>query len=126
MATARAYALPDVSRSATVRSKPPSSYGLLESRRIALCLPSLEAGGAERVMLSLARGFADRGFLVDLVPVKAHGTYLREVPPGVRSPVLVITSSLGPDATSARNIPRPWVAATKKLPCQNSSSAVCP
>src|SRR5207249_2366356 len=56
MATARAYALPDVSRTAPVRPKQPSSHCPdLESPRIALCLPSLEAGGAERVMLSLAR-----------------------------------------------------------------------
>src|SRR2546428_9696850 len=53
-------------------------------RHVALFLPSLEAGGAERVMLNLALGFADRGLAVDLVLVRAEGTYLAEVPPHVR------------------------------------------
>jgi len=50
----------------------------------ALFLPSLRGGGAERVMLNLARGFAERGLHVDLVLAKAEGPYLPEVPPAVR------------------------------------------
>jgi glycosyltransferase involved in cell wall biosynthesis len=46
-------------------------------------LPSMGGGGAERVMLHLARGFVDRGFDVDLVLSKAVGPYLAEIPPGV-------------------------------------------
>lgn len=52
--------------------------------RLALFLPSLAGGGAERVMVNLARGFAERGFLVDLVLCKAEGPYLAQVPPEVR------------------------------------------
>lgn len=52
--------------------------------RVSLFLPSLRGGGAERVMVNLARGFVDRGLDVDLVLVKAEGPYLAEVPPGVR------------------------------------------
>ncbi len=57
-----------------------------EGRRegIALFLPSLRGGGAERVMLNLAQGFVKRGFHVDLVLAKAEGAYLSEVPPEVR------------------------------------------
>lgn len=53
------------------------------SERIALFSASLRGGGAERVMLNLARGFADRGFTVDLVLAQAEGPYLNEVPSGV-------------------------------------------
>lgn len=51
---------------------------------VALFLPSLRGGGAERVMVNLARGFAERGLKVDLVLAKAEGPYLSEVPPTVR------------------------------------------
>ena len=46
------------------------------SKKITLFLPSLSGGGAERIMVYLANGFADRGFTVDLVLVKAKGPYL--------------------------------------------------
>jgi glycosyltransferase involved in cell wall biosynthesis len=46
---------------------------------IAIFLPSLGGGGAERVMVTLANAFADRGFLVDLVLVQATGPYLLDV-----------------------------------------------
>jgi glycosyltransferase involved in cell wall biosynthesis len=54
------------------------------NKKIALFLPSLEGGGAERVMVNLARGFAAKGRKVDLVLVKAKGTYLDLVPENVR------------------------------------------
>lgn len=47
--------------------------------RLALFLPSLRGGGAERMMLNLAEGFAQRGFCVDLVLAKADGSYLKNV-----------------------------------------------
>jgi glycosyltransferase involved in cell wall biosynthesis len=52
--------------------------------RIALFLPSLRGGGAERVMVTLANGFADRGFDVDLVLAQAEGPYVSEVNQAVR------------------------------------------
>jgi glycosyltransferase involved in cell wall biosynthesis len=52
--------------------------------RIALYLPSLRGGGAERIMLVLAKAFASRGLVVDLVLVEATGKYLSEVSPDVR------------------------------------------
>ena len=52
--------------------------------RVSLFVPSLRGGGAERAMLALAAGFADRGAQVDLVVVRAEGEFLSEVPEGVR------------------------------------------
>jgi glycosyltransferase involved in cell wall biosynthesis len=52
--------------------------------KVALFLPSLRGGGAERVTLALANGFAGRGFDVDLVLASAVGPYLTEVNKGVR------------------------------------------
>lgn len=56
----------------------------LKEFKIALFIPSLRGGGAERVMLNLARGFAERGYKVDLVLAKAEGPYLSQVPDNVR------------------------------------------
>lgn len=53
-------------------------------RHIAIFLPSLRGGGAERVMVTLANGFAKRGHRVDLVLVQAEGPYLPEVCSAVR------------------------------------------
>jgi len=52
--------------------------------KLALFVPSLRGGGAERVMVNLARGFADRGLKVDLVLAKGEGLYLSQVPDKVR------------------------------------------
>ena len=48
---------------------------------IAIYIPSLRGGGAERAMVTLANAFASRGFLVDLVLVHASGPYLSKVSP---------------------------------------------
>lgn len=51
---------------------------------IALYIPSLRGGGAERVMVILANGLADRGYKVDLVVAQAAGPYRSEVSAAVR------------------------------------------
>jgi glycosyltransferase involved in cell wall biosynthesis len=51
---------------------------------LAIFLMDLDGGGAERVMLNIARGFAEQGFRVDLILVKAEGPYLSQLPPKVR------------------------------------------
>lgn len=51
---------------------------------IALFVPSLEGGGAERVMATLARAFAERGRRVDLVLGVPTGPHLDQVPVTVR------------------------------------------
>lgn len=51
---------------------------------IALYLPSLQGGGAERVMIMLANNFSGRGYRVDLVLAEAKGAFLSEVAEGIR------------------------------------------
>ncbi|MXP44399.1 glycosyltransferase [Allopontixanthobacter sediminis] len=48
-------------------------------RRLSIFLPSLEGGGAEQVMTSLANGFAERGVDVTLCLARASGPYLSEL-----------------------------------------------
>ncbi|MGB5324269.1 MAG: glycosyltransferase [Pseudomonadales bacterium] len=52
--------------------------------RLAMFLPDLSGGGAERVMVNLAIAFCERGIGVDLVLLKAEGAYLKELPSGAR------------------------------------------
>ena len=49
---------------------------------LALFLPSLAGGGAERIMLNLARGMAEAGVRVELVVGSASGPYRDQVPAG--------------------------------------------
>ena len=51
---------------------------------IAFFLVSLDGGGAEKVMLSLAGGFAEQGFKVDIVVAILKGEYLSLISPKVR------------------------------------------
>src|SRR5262245_21434171 len=51
---------------------------------IAIFLPNLAGGGAERVMLNLAAGVQERGFRVDLVVAGGGGLFASQVPAGVR------------------------------------------
>ncbi len=67
--------------------------------KLAFFLQDLAGGGAERVMLTLAGGFADRGDDVDLVLVRAEGPCLADVPANVR----VVTLGTG---RTAYSIPR--------------------
>ena len=57
-------------------------FGVRE--KIALFVGSLDGGGAERVMLDIGRGLAQRGFIVDLVLMQPSGPYLEDVPDSVR------------------------------------------
>lgn len=57
----------------------------LASGRIAFFLPSLAGGGAERTILNLAAGFAERDLDVDLVLARAEGPYMTAVPAAVRT-----------------------------------------
>jgi len=54
------------------------------SGRIAIFIPSLRGGGAERAMVALANGFARRGYAVDLVLAAASGVFVKEVSTSVR------------------------------------------
>lgn len=52
-------------------------------QRLALFLPDLGGGGAERVALALLQGFVERGHPVDLVLAQRRGVLLPLVPEGV-------------------------------------------
>ena len=52
--------------------------------RLALFLPGLYEGGAERVVLNLAKGISERGYPVDLVLARAEGPYMSQIPDSVR------------------------------------------
>ncbi len=67
-----------------VSSMAGSSMRSTHSRKLALFLPSLAGGGAERVMLNIANGFVERGIEVDLVLGQLTGPYTREVSKSVR------------------------------------------
>ena len=57
---------------------------MIRLRHLAVLLPTLNAGGAERAMTRLAGAIAEQGYRVDLVLVQATGPFLAEVPEGVR------------------------------------------
>jgi glycosyltransferase involved in cell wall biosynthesis len=57
---------------------------IVSSRPIALFSPSLAPGGAERVLVNLARGFIDRGRQVDVVLSQATGEYIDQLPENVK------------------------------------------
>ncbi|MGN6391562.1 MAG: glycosyltransferase [Gemmatimonadales bacterium] len=54
------------------------------TRPIAFFLPSVRAGGAQRVMVNLAQGMTERGIPVDIVLAVAEGAFLPELPPAAR------------------------------------------
>ena len=56
----------------------------ISKERLALFLPGLYEGGAERIILNLASGMAARGHAVDLVLARAEGPYMSQVPNSVR------------------------------------------
>jgi glycosyltransferase involved in cell wall biosynthesis len=51
---------------------------------LALFLPSLEGGGAQRALVNLAVGLSERGYRTDLVLACAEGPYLALIPPAIR------------------------------------------
>src|SRR5262245_54863231 len=53
-------------------------------KKISIVLHDVRGGGAERMMLRIAKGICDRGRDVDLVLVKAQGEFLREIPHAAR------------------------------------------
>lgn len=55
-----------------------------KDKHIALFMPSLGGGGAERAMLNIASGLLDAGFHVDLLLASAVGPYRQQIPEEVR------------------------------------------
>ena len=52
--------------------------------RLAIYLPTLVEGGAERVLLNLAIGFTGRGYSVDFVLAQCEGSFMAQFPESVR------------------------------------------
>lgn len=73
----------DKQSSPTAPAHPQTARGT-NTGRLALFLPDLRGGGAERVMLEVANAIASRGVAVDLLLVKAAGPYLRTLSPAVQ------------------------------------------
>jgi len=63
----------------------------MRRRKIAIFLPSLRGGGAERVIVNLLQGFSAKGVDIDLVLAKAEGPYLDQVPSSIRIIDLKVT-----------------------------------
>ena len=53
-------------------------------QRVAIFMPSLHDGGAERTMLNLSQAVAARGYPVDLLLARAEGPHLKAIPDTVR------------------------------------------
>jgi hypothetical protein len=56
----------------------------VHGKRVALVLPDLGGGGAERVTLTLAGDFVARGTAVDIVLMRCEGVLLKQVPQTIR------------------------------------------
>ncbi len=69
-----------------------SSSGISGAKHIAILLPSLAGGGAERSMLHLVRSFLEQGRSVDLLLCRAKGPLLSSVPTAARLVTLKPTS----------------------------------
>jgi glycosyltransferase involved in cell wall biosynthesis len=53
-------------------------------KRLAIYLPTLVGGGAERALLNLAVGFTSRGYPVDFVLAQCEGAFMSQFPESVR------------------------------------------
>lgn len=84
--------------------------------RIALLMPDLAAGGAERVMLMLAQEFTAKGHQIDLLVFKAEGQLLEFVPTRVRLVDLrardLGLGQIGLAISAARRLSK-WISAEK-------------
>lgn len=81
------------------------------SLRIAMAIPDLSGGGAERSTLQVARGLIDRGHMIDLVLFQPRIRYLDEFPEQARCFV--------PDRQSAASDPSRFLARHIPLQIEN-------
>ena len=75
-------------------------------------LPSVRAGGAQRVIVNLVQGIVERGERVDVVLAVAEGEFLNQLPPEARVVDLrarrLMSSLLPLDRYLRRERPRCW------------------
>jgi glycosyltransferase involved in cell wall biosynthesis len=92
-------------------------------QRVAFLLDNLNGGGAERVVLAMASGFAALGYAVDLLVCELQGELCGSVPPGVN---LIVLQPVGKLAGLCTAIKRGgwrglggilfWLASARKIP----------
>ena len=58
---------------------------------VAIFVPSMRGGGAERAMLKLAIALSRSGVSLDLVLAKAEGAYIEDIPDDIRVGDIVAT-----------------------------------
>jgi glycosyltransferase involved in cell wall biosynthesis len=92
-------------------------------RRIAFLLDNLNGGGAERVVLGMASGFADLGYAVDLLVCELRGELCGSVPHNVNLIALPHVGKLSGLADAIRGAGWHglggllfWVASARKIP----------
>src|ERR1700741_1635210 len=61
-----------------------SEEHVMSPRRIAIVLPDLRIGGAERISVTLAEELVAQAFAIDMVLLRAEGALLETVPDGAR------------------------------------------
>lgn len=81
----------------------------MAAKHIAFFLGSLTGGGAERIVLDLARALADKGQRVDLVISQLRGELISEIPSSVRTVALGSTGRVRFLRTLFRLPPDTWL-----------------
>lgn len=56
---------------------------MIKKKKISLFIPSLDGGGAEKVVITLANKFYIKGFQVDLIVIKTGGKYHQQLNSGI-------------------------------------------
>lgn len=90
--------------------------------RLAVFMPSLTGGGAERVLLQVASGIAERGYEVDLLLSRVKGTHEAGIPPGLAPVRLARCSEMRGRAMAAAAAGKAWPDLLKPviLPAKSS------
>lgn len=111
--------MPHEKEQAGLRAVPPPA----DAQRIAFLLDNLNGGGAERVVLGMASGFAALGYTVDLLVCELQGELCGSVPPGVNLIVLEAEGKLAGLRAAVRRTNWQglrailfWLAAARKIP----------
>lgn len=103
--------------------------------KISLFQTGLAGGGAERVMLTLAKGLCDQGYVVDLVVCRAVGPLRDEIPDSVRLVDLGVSRAIASlpalvrylrrerpnamlSALSSTNCIAVWARSLSRIPCR--------
>lgn len=90
--------------------------------RLAVFMPSLTGGGAERILLQVASGIAARGYEVDLLLSRVKGSHDAQIPPGLEPVRLARCSDLRGRAMAAAAAGKAWPGLLKPviLPAKSS------